>query len=126
VPLILYHTYLGPAEGRCRTAEHVREQSNLYLETSWCSWRTTLGLVAEVGPERVLFSSDAAVDGPHHYCRHPPNVEGQETYNAGLVSLIHGLGPASARLVLGDNARRLFGVMTAQCTIEANEDPLRK
>jgi len=76
VPLILYHTYLGPAEGRRRAAEHVREQPNLYLETSWCSWRTVLWLVEEVSPDRVLFGSDAAVDGPHHYCRHPPNVEG--------------------------------------------------
>jgi hypothetical protein len=109
VPFILYHTYLGPAEGRRRAAAHVREQPNLYLETSWCSWRTVLWLVEEVGPDRVLFGSDAAVDGSHHYCRHPPNVEGHETYNEGLVALIRELGPHSGRLVLGDNSRRLFG-----------------
>lgn len=85
--MILYHTYLGPEEGRRRAAQHVREQSNLYLETSWCRWR---------------------VDGPHHYCRHPPNVEGQETYNEGLVPLVRALGSEPARKVLGDNARRLF------------------
>ncbi|HZT35019.1 MAG TPA: hypothetical protein VFA15_03795, partial [Nitrososphaera sp.] len=54
------------------------------------------------------FGSDASVDGPHHYCRHPPNVEGRETYNEGLVPLVRELGPERARLVLGDNARRLF------------------
>jgi predicted TIM-barrel fold metal-dependent hydrolase len=58
--------------------------------------------------ERVLFGSDASVDGPLHYCRRPPNVEGQETYNEGLVPLIRHLGAAAARGVLGDNARRLF------------------
>ncbi len=110
VPIILYHTYLGPSEGRRRAAQHVREQPNLYLETSWCSWREVLHLVEEVGLERVLFGSDASVDGPHHYCRHPPNVEGQETYNDGLVPLVQTLGPRSARKVLGDNARRLFGL----------------
>ena len=38
VPIILYHTYLGPYEGRERAVDHVREQPNLYLETSWCRW----------------------------------------------------------------------------------------
>jgi len=110
VPVILYHTYLGPQEGRRRASQHVREQPNLYLETSWCRWREVLRLVEEAGSERVLFGSDASVDGPHHYCRHPPNVEGRETYNEGLVPLIHALGPESSRQVLGDNARRLFGL----------------
>ena len=106
----LYHTYLGPHEGRRRAAWHVREQPNLYLETSWCSWQTVVELVETVGAERVLFGSDASVDGPHHYCRHPPNVEGRETYNQGLVSLVRALGARAARQVLGENARRLFGL----------------
>ncbi|HXG18474.1 MAG TPA: amidohydrolase family protein [Methylomirabilota bacterium] len=108
VPVILYHTYLGPSEGRRRAAQHVREQANLYLETSWCCWREVMQLVEETSAERVIFGSDASVDGPHHYCRHPPNVEGRETYNEGLVPLVRELGPERARLVLGDNARRLF------------------
>jgi predicted TIM-barrel fold metal-dependent hydrolase len=110
VPIILYHTYLGPSEGRRRAAQHVREQPNLYLETSWCGWREVLQLVEEVGPERIMFGSDASVDGAHHYCRHPPNVEGHETYNEGLIPLVRELGPGAARKVLGDNARRLFGL----------------
>ena len=76
VPIMLYHTYLGPDEGRHRASQHVREQSNLYLETSWCRWREVARFLGEVGPDRVLFGSDDAVDGPHHYCRRPPNVEG--------------------------------------------------
>lgn len=110
ISVIFYHTYLGPSEGRRRAAQHAREQSNLYLETSWCSWQEVARLVEEVGPDRVLFGSDASVDGPHHYCRRPPNVEGQETYNEGLIALVRTLGPQSARQVLGDNARRLFGL----------------
>ena len=35
----------GPHEGRCRAAWHVREQPNLYLETSWCDWQTVVELV---------------------------------------------------------------------------------
>ena len=109
-PIILYHTYLGPPEGRLRAAQHVREQPNLYLETSWCQWRTVLGLIEHVGEDRVLFGSDASIDGSTHYARHPPNVEGRETYNDGLIPLVHKLGQERARKVLGDNARRLFGL----------------
>ena len=110
VPVILYHTYLGPSEGRRRAAQHVREQPNLYLETSWCQWRTVLQLIEQVGDDRVLFGSDASIDGSAHYTRHPPNVEGCETYNDGLVPLVRKLGMDRARKVMGDNARRLFGL----------------
>ncbi len=110
VPIILYHTYLGPSEGRGRATQHVREQPNLYLETSWCQWRTVLRLIDEVGADRVLFGSDASIDGTAHYTRHPPNVEGRETYNDGLVPLVRKLGVDRARKVMGDNARRLFGL----------------
>jgi predicted TIM-barrel fold metal-dependent hydrolase len=65
-------------------------------------------LVAEVGADHVLFGSDASIDGPAHYCRHPPNVEGRETYNDGLLALVRSLDPQAARAVMGDNARRLF------------------
>jgi hypothetical protein len=44
IPVILYHTYLGPQEGRRRAAQHVREQANLYLESSWCRWQEVLRL----------------------------------------------------------------------------------
>jgi hypothetical protein len=40
----------------------------------------------------------------------PPNVEGRETYNQGLVSLVRALGPADARKVMTDNTRRAFAL----------------
>jgi Amidohydrolase len=108
VPVIMYHTYLGPHDGRRRAAAHVREQPNIYLETSWCGSDIVTWIVDEVGADRVLFGSDASIDGPTHYRRRPPNVEGRETYNDGLVALVNNLGPDAARMVMGDNARRLF------------------
>jgi predicted TIM-barrel fold metal-dependent hydrolase len=86
------------------------EQPNLYLETSWCAWRDMLSFVKLVGEDRVMFGSDAVADGPSHYLRNPPNVEGRETYNNGIVSLVQALGPRVARKVMGDNARRVFGI----------------
>ena len=108
VPILLYHTYLGPVEGRRRAVKHVHAQPNLYLETSWCVVNQVLQFIDEVGPGRVLFGSDASVDGPTHYCRRPPNVEGKEPYNEGLLRLVRTLNPAASRLVLGENARALF------------------
>jgi len=110
VPVILYHTYLGPREGRVRAMRHAMEQPNLLLETSWCGWRDVLAFVDRVGAQRVLFGSDAVADGHSHYLRDPPNVEGRETYNQGLVSLVRALGPADARKVMSDNTRRVFGL----------------
>lgn len=108
VPIILYHTYLGPYEGRARALEHAREQPNLYLESSWCRWEVVKRLIDGVGAERVLFGSDASIDGPSHYHREPPNVEGAETYNDGLIALVRSLDRETARRLMGDNARRLF------------------
>jgi predicted TIM-barrel fold metal-dependent hydrolase len=114
VTIVLYHTYLGPAEGRHRAARHARDQPNLILETSWCASDEVCRLVDEVGPDRVMFGSDAAVDGERHFVREPPNVEGRETYNDGMVALARALGPDAARQVLADNARRLFGLPAHQ------------
>ena len=55
-----------------------------------------------------MFGSDAVADGPSHYLRNSPNVDGRETYNNGIVSLVQALGPRVARKVMGDNARRVF------------------
>ncbi|MDQ3946095.1 MAG: amidohydrolase family protein [Actinomycetota bacterium] len=110
VPVILYHTYLGPPEGRRRAVRHVLKVPNLYLETSWCRWKTVVRFVEAVGPERVLFGSDASVDGHHHYRREPPNVEARETYNDGLLALVAALGPEASRLVMCDNTRRCFAL----------------
>lgn len=110
VPVILYHTYLGPLEGRRRAVRHALEQPNLYLETSWCGWRQVMWMVEQVGEHRVMFGSDAMADGSSHYNRNPPNVEGAETYSAGMVALVGELGPRAAEMVMGGNARRLFGL----------------
>jgi predicted TIM-barrel fold metal-dependent hydrolase len=108
VPVILYHTYLGPYEGRSRAAAHATEQPNLFLETSWCRWEVVRKLIERVGANRIIFGSDASIDGPAHYARNPPNVEGAQTYNEGLVELVRSLEPSVARKIMGDNARRLF------------------
>ena len=108
VPFVLYHTFLGLPEGRRRAARHAQQLSNLYLETSWCRAEEVRRLIDEVGPDRVLFGSDAAVDGPTHFVRSPPNVEMVETYNEGLLALARQLPEETLRALLEDNTRRLF------------------
>jgi uncharacterized protein (TIGR03086 family) len=108
VPFVLYHTFLGPPEGRRRAARHARELPNLYLETSWCRSEEVRRLIDEVGPDRVLFGSDAATDGPVHFVRDPPNLEMVENYNQSLLTLARRLPPATTRALLEENTRRLF------------------
>jgi uncharacterized protein (TIGR03086 family) len=110
VPFVLYHTFLGLPEGRRRAARHAQQLANLHLETSWCRADEVLRLVDEVGADRVLFGSDAAVDGPVHFVRQPPNVEMVETYNEGLLTLARRLPADTLRALLEDNTRRLFGL----------------
>jgi uncharacterized protein (TIGR03086 family) len=108
VPVVLYHTFLGFPEGRRRAARHAQRLANLYLETSWCSSAEVERLLGEVGPERVLFGSDAAVDGPEHFVRRPPNIELTENYNQSLLRLAQRLPEATLRALLEENTRRLF------------------
>jgi uncharacterized protein (TIGR03086 family) len=113
VPFVLYHTFLGLPEGRRRAARHAQQLANLHLETSWCRADEVLRLIDEVGADRVLFGSDAAVDGPVHFVRQPPNVEMVETYNEGLLTLARRLPAGTLRALLEDNTRRLFGLSAA-------------
>lgn len=110
VRFVLYHTFLGPPEGRRRAARHARELSNLYLETSWCRSAEVERLIDEIGPDRVLFGSDAATDGPEHFVRKPPNIEMTENYNGALLRLARRLAPEVTRKLLEDNTRKLFGL----------------
>ena len=108
VPFVLYHTFLGHEEGRRRAARHAQQLPNLHLETSWCRSAEVRRLMDEVGADRVLFGSDAAVDGPVHFVRTPPNIELVENYNDSLLALAGQLPAETLRSLLEDNTRRLF------------------
>jgi uncharacterized protein (TIGR03086 family) len=110
VRFVLYHTYLGPFEGRRRASRHAQELPNLHLETSWCGSAEVERLLDEIGPDRVLFGSDAATDGPSHFVRKPPNIELSENYNDVLLKLAQRLAPDVTRKLLEQNARALFGI----------------
>jgi predicted TIM-barrel fold metal-dependent hydrolase len=106
VTFILYHTYLGLSFGKRRAVRLAHSHPNLVLETSWCTWNAVKRLIDEVGPDRVVFGSDAAVDGAHHFSSH--NVGGRQSYNEIMSRIVTELGLDTARSVLSHNARRLF------------------
>ncbi len=113
VPVIMYHTFLGPDEGRRRAARHALEQPNLYLETSWCRSGIVLEVLDLVGPDRVIFGSDASIDGKHHYNRQPPNVDGAETYFEVLLALARNLDDETLHKVTADTTAGLFRLGSA-------------
>jgi predicted TIM-barrel fold metal-dependent hydrolase len=108
VTFVLYHTYLGPYEGRQRAVAHALDVANLVLETSWCRVDQIRWMLDQVGPARVIFGSDAAVDGSRHFTDRI--VENVESYNEGLLRLIRELDPGDVRAVLRDNTCRIFGL----------------
>ncbi len=111
VPVVLYHTFLGLPWGRRRAIHHAHDQPNLILETSWCRSREVERMIHVLGPDRVMFGSDATVDGPHHYASR--NVQGVETYKEGMVRIARHLGPDAAHKVLSENAIKLFRLNSA-------------
>jgi uncharacterized protein (TIGR03086 family) len=121
VPFVLYHTFLGPPEGRRRAARHAQQLTNLYLETSWCRSAEVRRLIDEVGADRVLFGSDAATDGPVHFVRSPPNIEMVENYNQSLLTLARQLPRETTRALLEENTRRLFRLPRPRQSVPALE-----
>ena len=76
-----------------------------------------------MGADRVLFGSDAAVDGPTHFVRSPPNIEGSENYNQSLLRLARELPPDTVRALLEGNTRRLFRLAAPPLPVAAPEAP---
>ncbi|HEX2419981.1 MAG TPA: amidohydrolase family protein, partial [Acidimicrobiia bacterium] len=106
VPFVLYHTYLGSQGGKRKAVRLARDHENLFLETSWCGWHTIERLIADLGPQRVIFGSDAPVDGFRHYALR--NLEGHNSYKDVMCWMSERLDTETARAIMSDNARRLF------------------
>lgn len=102
VPVVLYHINLtGDLQHGINTARQAKEAGDaiLYLELSWVPARYLTEAVAAVGVERVLFGSDAPLDGPNHF----------EKYRD-LLAAIRSLGQEAADLILFRNSKRLFHI----------------
>ena len=102
VPVVLYHINLtGDIRHGIRVAKEFVDagRADLYLELSWVPVEFIAEAVQAVGPERVLFGTDAPLDGPGHYQWY------KESFSA-----IESLGTEVAGLILEGNSRRLFGI----------------
>ena len=94
VPFLAGHAGAGDVE---ITLEEARRTPNLFLELTWSSGTPWLveRLVREVGAERVVWGSDTILFAASH--------------QVGKVVFAN-IGEADKALVLGGNARRLFGL----------------
>lgn len=101
VPVVLYHTgFHGPHEPAIEAAAEALDagSADVYLETAQLPPDDALKALERVGPERVLFGTDATYFGPGHYARYRPLIEAIEAR----------LPPDGRDLVFRKNALRLF------------------
>ena len=102
VPVVLYHINLtGDVSYGIRIAGRylAAGKANLYLELSWVPAEYIGEAVDAVGPDRVLFGTDAPLDGPDHY-----------NWYTKSFAAIESLGAEAAGLILEGNSRRIFGL----------------
>ena len=107
VPVILYHMgFKGPHEPAIDAvrAAVVREEADLYLGTAQADPAAVVRAVTELGADRVVFGTDAVYYGAEHYEHYEPMIE----------ALDEALSKEDLALVLGGNARRLFGLGSAE------------
>jgi len=107
VPVVLYHMgFGGPHDRAIRAVDEAVSTgaADLYLETAQASVEGVLEALRRVGPERVLFGTDATYFGSGHYAE----------YDALRVALEGTLSPSELALVLGTNTRRLFALEPEQ------------
>lgn len=103
VPVILYHMGFKKTHGPAidTVAEALEAgKANLYLGTAQADPAAVVGAVERLGAERIVFGTDAVYYGAEHYARYEPMVE----------ALRQALATEDLALVLGGNARRLFGL----------------
>ncbi len=101
VPVVLYHMgFGGPHEPSIQAVEEAVAQgdADLYLETAQAPVEAVLEGLRRVGPERVLFGTDATYYGRGHY----------DHYRALKAALAGSLSEADLARVMSENARRLF------------------
>ena len=98
VPVVLYHSGFGTdhREAVAAVLQSVRQKdADLYLETAQMDPASVLSVLAAVGPDRVLFGTDATYYGRRHYETYRPLLEALRSHGA-------------LRKVAHENAVRLF------------------
>lgn len=110
VDLVLYHSGLGTDH---QTAiDVVAQHPNTWLETSWVPTADILAAISSLGADRVLFGSDATVDGAGHYENNWGSGSGNGSYDAQLIALGQSLSRADYRALVVQNTARVFNLVT--------------
>lgn len=78
VAVVLYHMgFLGPHNDAIAIVKEslAKKDAQLYLETSQADPQAVLLAIKTLGPERVLFGTDATYYGEQHYDKYIPMIE---------------------------------------------------
>jgi predicted TIM-barrel fold metal-dependent hydrolase len=83
------------------TIEAMKRNPNIYCDTAWVEMKDAARAIEEVGKERVLFGSDAPLDG---------ETTLDEPIYQNYFENSEGLDEESYALLMGGNAKRIFRI----------------
>lgn len=106
IPFVMVHMGLGSDN---RTAlELLGKADNLYGDTTWVPMSTTIEAVNRYGAEKMLFGSDAPIDGKDTYLCNPRGERSlYQDYFHVLPNLI---SESDYKKIMYENAERLFSL----------------
>lgn len=108
--IVLYHS--GLSTDHIAAIGVVESHPNTWLETSWVETADVQEVIEVLGSERVLFGTDATVDGAVHYEHNWGSGSGNGSYDAQLIALGLALPRSTYRDLLVQNAARVFNLVT--------------
>lgn len=103
VQFVLYHMDLGSDNKECISMVKKilgERTANLFVDTCWVSPDSAIKAIDEIGADRVLFGTDAPIDGEEHYQKYTEQIKKMQEY----------LSEEDFQKVMYYNAKNLFKI----------------
>lgn len=106
IPFVMVHMGLG-SDNRA-ALELLGKADNLYGDTTWVPMSTTVEAVNRFGAEKMLFGSDAPIDGKDTYLCNPKGE--RSLYQDYFHVLSNLISESDYRKIMHENAERMFNI----------------
>lgn len=106
IPFVMVHMGLGTDNKQA--LDLLGKQDNLYGDTAWVPMNTTIEAIKRYGSKKILFGSDAPIDGVDTYLYNPKGE--RSLYQDYLHVLPEKISKSAYEDLMYKNAIRIFGV----------------